>query len=257
MTLVLADVDGQPRSLFLNLQAAEIHDRRGDQGHRDRYLERARRLDPQSPWVAMTTAQYRLRAGDVAGAAALFAQVLASPRMDAAERPFLHQNLAAVQLRLGRRGEAKANYTALRDAADPALAHNAREALLWMAEEDHDTAAARDLVAEGRRDLARITVAAERDRAAATYRLFDGLLAHRRGEFATAVRELGAALSVLERQQSDPQRMPAVFAYIESLAATKQADGARQMIDNYLRSPSLLPAHRTQLEALARRLGKR
>ncbi|MBN2489797.1 MAG: DUF1736 domain-containing protein [Planctomycetes bacterium] len=256
-SLVLADVDAQPRSLFLNLEAAGIHARRGDARERDRYLERAERLDPESPWISLALGQHRLRAGNLAEAARLLSRALDSDRLDAGERPYLHQNLGAIQLRLGRRDEARRHFEALRASdAGPALTHLARVSLLWIAHGDGDTEATAALLAEGRRALAGIETDPERAEAAAEYDLFGGLLAHRRGDFEAAVRELGAALGMLETRRMDPERTPAVLAYIDALARTGRTAAARQMVDCYLRSPHLAADHRPEFEALSRRLGQ-
>ena len=254
-TLVFADVGAQPRSLFLNLQASGLCERRGDRAQRDRFLEQARELDPTSPWIQMTGAHYRLAEDDLEAAARMYADALTSPRLDAGERPYVRQNLAAILLRLGRRAEARASFTAIMNADAPLLAHTARVSLLWMAHQDGDVAEMRALITAGRRDLVRIAAVIGRERAAADYRLFEGLLAYRRGDHKAAVEDLARALSILETRRSDPRRVPAVLAYIESLAAVGQLDAARKMTASYLWSPNLLTEDRPKFQALARRFG--
>jgi len=254
-TLFVADAATQPRSLFLNVEAAGIYQARGDLVNRDRHLDRAARLDPTSPWVAITFGKVRLMEGKLEEARRFFGQAVASPRLEAGEKRYLHQNLGAILKRLGRRDEARRHFKAALEGAPGSIAaHHARIALLWLAYEDGDDPEIARRLGEGRRRLEEAGASRDREIVEASYTLFEGLLDYRRGRYPEALDRLGRSLSILETRELNPERIPAVLAYIDVLARTGHSDGARKMVEGYLRAPALPAERRPEFEALRRRL---
>ena len=254
-TLYLADVETQPRSLFLNLQAASIQHRKGNRIGRERFMAAARRLDTDAPAIAIARGMFHLEERNLVEAEKYMRRALGSPLLDDADLQYLHHNLGTLSLSLGRRAEARQHFEAAMTSrpASP-VGRLARIALLWYTYEDNDVQEMNKLLNEGEKGLEGLDLPAEQKSMDATYAMFRGLIEHRQGRFKAAVELLGRALSILETRELKPERIPAVLAYVDALRKAGEARAALAMVQGYLNSPRLPVEHRPKFEELLRAL---
>ncbi len=254
-TLYLADVETQPRSLFLNLQAASIRHRKGDRFGRERFMATARRLDPDAPAISIARGMFLLEERNLVEAEKCFRGALGSPLLDEADTQYLHHNLGILSLSLGRREEARQYFeTAMTSRPATTVGRLARVALLWYAYEDNNVEAMNKLLDEGEKGLEGLDLQAEQKSTEATYAMFRGLIEYRQGRFKAAVNLLGRSLSILETKELNPERIPAVLAYVDALRKVGEAKSALAMVRGYLNSPRLPAEHRPKFEELLRAL---
>ncbi|MCB9870346.1 MAG: tetratricopeptide repeat protein [Planctomycetes bacterium] len=249
--LFLADAPKQPDSLFLNLQAGRIESRRGNRTAGERYFQRAIELAPRSSIPLVALARVHSEQGRIREAAECLQRALPLEDLTDADRALMRVDLGAFAQRLGQPDRAIGFLReALQHAPGFAEAHRARVGMLWLHYERNEDADLARVTDELDADLAARAGASERTTAAAHVRLFRGLIAFRKRDWAAAANLLGGALATLDKAESRVANIQAAPAYVESVHRSGQSTLARRIAAAYLGWQDLPAAQRSELERL-------
>lgn len=242
-TLFTHDVNVQDRSLsLLQIAAGEYLKHRNLREHK-RCIERILEVEPRFIFGLKAKAKELVDKGDLDAALEVLQRGLNSPLLrivdPANDVPQLNHDLGVLFLAKGRRGEARKHFEDSLGAAPNY--HPSREQLMRLALEDGDLARTAQLLREG----------TQIDEAHDPWKIFEGLLAYRNGDYQRAAKILDG---ILPRAPLKHVRFSDWLALADSLGRIGRRRDGLFRLNQSIQAGGIPPDHEQAVRDLRKRL---